>query len=126
MDGRILPGFSPDDFLAELKHIVGSDIEFEIEHYDAFHGEPDMGLFGTLASILKEVDPDGIPLPMMLPGVTDGRLFARLGIQTYGFLPMKLPPEFNFSKLIHAADERIPEDALTFGADSIYKLIERY
>ncbi len=126
LDGRILPGFGPDDFLAELKTVVGDDIDFEIEHYDAFHREPDMGLFDTLSSILKELDTDGIPLPMMLPGVTDGRLFAKLGIQTYGFLPMRLPPEFNFSKLIHAADERIPEDALNFGADAIFRLIERY
>ena len=126
MDGRILPGFEPDNFLAEIKRITGNDVEFDIAHYDAFHGKPDMGLFDTLAAILKEADPDAVPLPMMLPGVTDGRLFARLGIQTYGFLPMKLPHGFNFSKLIHAADERIPEDALLFGADSLYKLIERY
>ena len=26
-----------------------------------------------------------------MPGVTDGRFFARLGIQTYGFLPLRLP-----------------------------------
>jgi acetylornithine deacetylase/succinyl-diaminopimelate desuccinylase-like protein len=126
MDGRILPGFEPTDFLAEIKCITGNDIDFEIAHYDAFHGKPDMGLFNTLTSVLKEVDPDALALPMMLPGVTDGRFFARLGIQTYGFLPMKLPRDFNFSKLIHAADERIPEDALLFGADSLYRLIERY
>jgi len=126
LDGRILPGFEPDDFLNELKRITGSDIHFEIAHYDAFHGSPDMGLFDTLASVLKEADPDAIALPMMLPGVTDGRLFAKLGIQTYGFLPMKLPQGFNFSKLIHAADERIPEDALLFGTDALYRLIEGY
>ena len=29
-------------------------------------------------------------------------------MQTYGFLPMRLPEDFAFTKLIHAADERIP------------------
>jgi acetylornithine deacetylase/succinyl-diaminopimelate desuccinylase-like protein len=28
--------------------------------------------------------------------------------------------------MIHAADERIPADAMAFGADAIYELIKRY
>jgi acetylornithine deacetylase/succinyl-diaminopimelate desuccinylase-like protein len=39
---------------------------------------------------------------------------------------MKLPPDFNFFKTIHAADERIPMDALAFGTDAIYELLNRY
>jgi acetylornithine deacetylase/succinyl-diaminopimelate desuccinylase-like protein len=63
---------------------------------------------------------------MLLPGVTDGRLFARLGIQSYGFLPMRLAPEMNFTKLIHAADERVPAEEIRWGADRIREVIERY
>lgn len=126
LDGRILPGFDPPEFVSEIKKVVGDSLELEVARHDAFHGTPDMGLFDTLASILLELDPLGIPLPMMLPGVTDGRHFARIGIQTYGFLPMKLPDGFNFSKLIHAADERVPEEALDYGADALFRLIERY
>jgi len=55
-----------------------------------------------------------------------GRLFARLGIQTYGFLPMQLPKDMQFTKLIHAADERIPVEAIGFGTDAIYRVLERY
>jgi acetylornithine deacetylase/succinyl-diaminopimelate desuccinylase-like protein len=40
--------------------------------------------------------------------VTDSRFFAQLGIQTYGFMPMRLPADFPVLKIIHAADERIP------------------
>ena len=54
-----------------------------------------------------------------MPGVTDGRFFARLGIQTYGFTPMKLPPDFDFWSTVHGADERVPVDAVDFGADAI-------
>jgi hypothetical protein len=53
-------------------------------------------------------------------------IFAGLGIQTYGFLPMHLPPELNFRKLIHAADERIPANALDFGSDAIFKVLPRF
>jgi acetylornithine deacetylase/succinyl-diaminopimelate desuccinylase-like protein len=85
-----------------------------------------MGLFPTLADALREADPDGVPLPMLLPVVTDGRLFSKLGIQTYGFTPMKLPPGLDFMQLLHAADERIPIEALDFGAGAIYQVLQRF
>src|SRR5437763_11402325 len=52
---------------------------------------------------------------MVQAGVTDARFFARLGIQTYGFLPLRLPADFRFTGLIHAADERVPADARAEG-----------
>jgi hypothetical protein len=39
---------------------------------------------------------------------------------------MKLPSDFNFFETIHAADERIPMDAVVFGTDAIYELLKRY
>ena len=85
-----------------------------------------MGLFDTLAGILGEADPDGIPVPLLFPAITDARSFSRLGIQTPRFLPMKLHAGFNVSQTIHAADERIPAEALSFGADAIYKALQRF
>jgi acetylornithine deacetylase/succinyl-diaminopimelate desuccinylase-like protein len=61
-----------------------------------------------------------------LSAVTDARFFSRLGIQTYGFLPMQLPQGFDFSRTIHAADERLPVDAVEFGASAILKVIRCY
>jgi acetylornithine deacetylase/succinyl-diaminopimelate desuccinylase-like protein len=124
--GGLLPGFSPDELVAELRCIVGNEVEFETIHYDPGPSDTDMTLFETLSGILREADPDGTPLPILGTAITDARLFSRLGIQTYGFLPMKLPPEFNFLQTIHAADERIPVEALSFGTDAIYKLLQRF
>ena len=126
LDGRLLPGYSPTDMLAELRRLVGEEVEFEVIRYDPGPSEPDMGLFDALAGILREADPDGIPVPLLFPAITDARFFSRLGIQTYGFLPMRLPAGFNFSQTIHAADERIPAEALSFGADAIYKALQRF
>jgi acetylornithine deacetylase/succinyl-diaminopimelate desuccinylase-like protein len=126
IDGRILPGFSPSEFLAELQTIAGRDIAFDIIRHDPGPGPPDMSMFGLLAGVLHDADPQGTPVPMLLPGVTDARHFARLGIQTYGFTPMNLPPDFNFFELVHAANERIPVDALRFGADALYGVLKRY
>jgi acetylornithine deacetylase/succinyl-diaminopimelate desuccinylase-like protein len=85
-----------------------------------------MGLFDTLAGILKEADPNGTPVPTLLSAVTDGRFFSRIGIQTYGYLPMLLPKNFSFIQTIHAADERIPINAVEFGTNAIYQVLQRF
>lgn len=127
MDGRILPGQTPDDLLRELHTLLGPDVELEIVRADTYKAPaPDMGLFGTLADILREADPGGIPIPLLLAAVTDARFFTRIGIQTYGFTPMNLPRELNFTALLHAADERVPVGALSFGADAVYQALQRF
>ena len=127
LDGRMLPGLHPDQMADELRDIVGKDVEI------TYHSEgllppdqPDMSLFPLLAELLVEMDPDAIPIPFLLPAVTDGRWFNQLGIQHYGFLPMRLLADYEFQATVHAADERIPVDALQQGADTILELLLRY
>ena len=126
IDGRLLPGYSPEDMMVELRHVIGDEVELELDLYHPCPGEPDMGLFDMLSSILRERDHDGVPLPMLLPGTTDAKFFSRLGIQTYGFTPMSLPEDFNFTRTIHSADERIPIEALDFGTEAIYEVLQRF
>jgi acetylornithine deacetylase/succinyl-diaminopimelate desuccinylase-like protein len=126
LDGRALPGFSPQELIAELHEIVGDDVEIELVRHDPGLAAPDLGLFETLGGIIRELDPEGIPIPLLQIGVTDGRFFSRAGIQTYGFLPMRLPEGFAFTKLIHAADERIPVDGLEFGAEAVWRAVQRF
>jgi len=126
LDGRILPGFSPKDMMAELRQIIGDEVELEVIRHDPGPAELNMGLFNLLSEILQEADPAGKTLPLLLTGVSDARFFSRLGIQTYGFTPMKLPPDFNFIQAIHAEDERIPLESVAFGAEAIYKVLQRY
>ena len=125
LDGRALPGFSPDDLIGELHELAGEDVELELVRHDPGPGEPDLARFDVLAEILRELDPQGIPIPLLQVGVTDARFFSRLGIQTYGFLPLRLPADFRFLRLIHAADERVPVEALEFGAEAVYRAIRR-
>lgn len=127
LDGRLLPGDTSDDMITQLRVLIGDEPELELIDYDPFDAQPDMSsMFGTLCAILRETDPNAVPVPYLLSGFTDGRHFARLGIQTYGFLPMDLPEGFNSTQTIHAADERIPAKAVEFGANAIYKLLQRF
>jgi acetylornithine deacetylase/succinyl-diaminopimelate desuccinylase-like protein len=126
LDGRLLPGFGPDDLLAELKDIIGKDIELEVLRHDEGPADADMTFFEPLAQVMRELDPDGIPIPMLLPAVTDARHLSPLGIQTYGFMPLQLPEDFPLATLAHAADERVPAAAVRFGAEAIFRAVQRY
>ena len=126
LDGRVLPGYGPDDLIAEVRRVAGPEVEIALVSYDPGPAEPDMGLFDLLAGVLRRADPDGIPMPLMMTGTTDARFLSRLGIQTYGFTPMQLPADFDFSQVIHAADERVPVGAVEFGARVIYEVLRRY
>jgi acetylornithine deacetylase/succinyl-diaminopimelate desuccinylase-like protein len=127
LDGRMLPGFTPEIMVKEVKAIVGPDIKVEVLEYDPpDDGRLDMALFSMLAGVLRTLDPDGVPLPYMLPAVSDARFFARLGIQHYGFTPLNLPPDFNFMATVHAVDERVPVEALQFGAEAMFIALQRY
>jgi len=126
LDCRLLPGGSPAELMAELRQAVGNAVDLELVRHDPGPATPDMGLLGTLVDILRDADPQGVPIPMLLPATTDARFFSRLGIQTYGFLPMALPPGFNFWKTVHGPDERIPAEALDFGTEAIYQLLHRF
>jgi acetylornithine deacetylase/succinyl-diaminopimelate desuccinylase-like protein len=125
-DGRLLPGFEPEDLVAEVKALVGDELEVEVVHYDPGPATQDLGLFETLGRVLQELDPEAVPIPLLMAGVTDARFFARLGIQTYGFIPLNLPPEFDFWSTIHAANERVPAEAVEFGTEAIYRALQRF
>ena len=124
--GRLLPGHKPEDMVRELHSAIGDQVQLEVIRFDPGPPEPDMGLFDTLAGILREADADGVPVPYLVPFVTDARFFGRLGIQTYGFTPMRLRHDLKLWELAHGADERIPADAVNFGTDMIYKLLQRF
>ena len=126
LDVRLLPGFTPDDMMKEFKSYIGPEIELEVVLFDPGPKTFNMELFPFLSRIIQSTDPKAHCIPILLPGVTDSRFFAQLGIQTYGFTPMKLPPGFEFSQYIHAINERIPLDALEFGANAIFECVKRY
>ena len=126
IDMRIVPGFDPDAALDEIRALVGESGEVELMRHSAGAGYLDMGMFDTLADILLAGQGDAFAVPLLMSGGTDGRFFSELNIQTYGYLPMDLPEDFDFMSTVHAADERIPVEAVQFGADKIYQALSRF
>lgn len=124
LDGRVLPGHTPEELLSEVQHVCGSDgtvtLSEVFETGDTVH---DPAILSALTEAIKSVDPAAHPVPFILPGCTDARFLARLGIHGYGFLPMRVPDDFSPAQLIHAPNERIPLTALQFGADVIERAL---
>jgi len=129
LDARLLPGFTPEQLLTELRAAVKMDdtVDYAIMKWEPIPTPPfDAKFYELLTSVIKQADPDGIPVPLLLNASSDGRHFAKIGIQTYGYLPMNLPPDFSFIQTIHAADERIPVEALNFGTACLFDVLQHY
>jgi acetylornithine deacetylase/succinyl-diaminopimelate desuccinylase-like protein len=123
VDGRTLPGYEKE-LLDTVRSLVGehvkveslvSDIPLEVEF-----GGP---LVDAMIAAIKSEDPDGIPIPYLLSGGTDNKALAKLGIVGYGFSPLKLPPDLDFTGLFHGIDERVPVDSLQFGARTLFHFL---
>jgi acetylornithine deacetylase/succinyl-diaminopimelate desuccinylase-like protein len=112
--------------IREIQTLVGLDLELEVVKHDPYPAHSDLSQLTLLGDVLRELDPEATPVPMLQVGVTDGRYFASIGIQTYGFVPLNLPDGFEFTKLIHAADERVPAESVRFGAAAVGRVLERY
>jgi len=125
IDGRFLPG-ERDDFVEWLRERAGPDVEVDIELEDvALEGTFAGDLADAMVASLVAEDPDAHVAPYLMSGGTDAKAWHRLGIPSYGFTPLRLPPDLDFTALFHGVDERVPVDALAFGARIMDRLLDR-
>ncbi len=78
-----------------------------------------------MAAALQAEDPGARAVPYTLSGGTDVKSFSRLGIRGFGFAPLKLPPDLDFSGMFHGVDERVPVDSLRFGVRVLDRFLDR-
>ena len=90
-----------------------------IEHLtkmDGLETPYDGSLAEAMTGSILEEDPDAVVAPYLMSGGTDAKHWERLGIRSFGFTPLRLPADLDFTALFHGVDERVPVDALEFGA----------
>lgn len=126
VDIRTLPG-EEEAVLAEVRALVGDEVEVEIVHRDV---GLEAATSGTLVDAVKHTlgvhDPGAPVFPYLLSGGTDNKALSRLGIAGYGFAPLKLPEGLDFPAMFHGVDERVPLDALVFGRQVLRDLLLDY
>src|SRR6266568_2393471 len=114
VDCRVLPGREAA-FERELAEILGPDVEREWLNLPSVETSFDGALVDTMVECLTHEDPGARVLPYMLSGSTDAKSFQQLGMRCFGFSPLRLPADLDFTALFHGVDERVPVDALEFG-----------
>ncbi|RZU48570.1 acetylornithine deacetylase/succinyl-diaminopimelate desuccinylase-like protein [Krasilnikovia cinnamomea] len=124
IDCRTLPG-QAEAFLEQLREVIGPDIEIEhISQQGAVETGFDGALVDAMAAALRAEDPGARAVPYMLSGGTDAKAFSTLGIRCFGFAPLRLPADLNFSALFHGVDERVPVEGLQFGVRVLDRLLQ--
>jgi len=125
IDGRFLPGYE-DEFFATLAELCGEDVSLDfITRQPAWETPYDGSLVDAMSRSLLAEDPDALVAPYLMSGGTDAKHFNRLGLRSYGFAPLRLPADLDFTALFHGVDERVPTDALQFGARVFDRFLEQ-
>jgi acetylornithine deacetylase/succinyl-diaminopimelate desuccinylase-like protein len=115
VDGRFLPG-QEEEFERQIDALLGPGVTREWLHRDqAVETDFDGPLAEAMAAALRAEDPAAHPVPYTMSGGTDAKSFERLGMRCFGFSPLLLPPDLDFSALFHGIDERVPTAGLEFG-----------
>jgi acetylornithine deacetylase/succinyl-diaminopimelate desuccinylase-like protein len=122
VDARFLPG-REDEFARELVKVLGPGIAAEWDSLQGVRTTFDGSLVDAMAAAVAAEDPGSRLLPYMLSAATDARSFDQLGIRHFGFTPLRLPPDLDFTALFHGVDERVPTDALEFGVSVLSRLL---
>jgi len=125
VDGRFVPG-AQEEFLATIDELIGDKVVREMVNLDV---APEAEFAGELVEAMKASlvaeDSAARPIPYLMSGGTDGKAWSRLGIRSYGFAPLKLPADLDFVGMFHGVDERVPTDALEFGARVLDRFLDQ-
>ncbi|GHE40247.1 peptidase M20 [Streptosporangium violaceochromogenes] len=124
VDGRFLPGYE-EEFLQTLDELLGPNVTREFIYHDV---AMETGFDGSLARAVTEAllaeDPGALAVPYTLSGGTDLKAFSVLGLRGFGFAPLRLPADLDFSGMFHGVDERVPVDSLRFGVRVLDRFLD--
>jgi acetylornithine deacetylase/succinyl-diaminopimelate desuccinylase-like protein len=127
LDGRVLPGQSFNEFRQELQLVLGENAEIELLKWMDPLVYPDQNpLLDIIERVLKQRDPGSIMVPSLNTGYTDAKHYDRLGIMTYGFVPMLNDPQEPIPSLIHGKNERIGVEAFGWGVEVLLEVVRRF
>jgi acetylornithine deacetylase/succinyl-diaminopimelate desuccinylase-like protein len=125
VDGRFLPGYEAE-FFATVDELLGPDVRRDFVHHDvALETEFDGALIEAMEAALTSEDPSAVAVPYCLSGGTDAKSFSRLGIRCFGFSPLVLPSDLDFSGMFHGINERVPMDGLRFGVRVLDRFLDQ-
>jgi acetylornithine deacetylase/succinyl-diaminopimelate desuccinylase-like protein len=127
IDCRLVPGQTPESVMKEIHQIVGEGIELETVYTTSgAEFSTETPLFKLMEKRTRQMDPDGLVIPMLMPGATDACQYQRAGIKVYGFTPGILPPEMPLMKMAHGHDERVPISFIESGLPVLWDVVTEF
>jgi acetylornithine deacetylase/succinyl-diaminopimelate desuccinylase-like protein len=130
LDGRLLPGQKAEDLIREIRPYLGENVSIELLSWHPGRENPpgDDPLYRAICSNIMKHDPEGIPIPYMVPGFTDAGYFGELGMRCFGYTPIRFPREDNiqFKALFHGHNERIHIEGFRWGVACLWDLVSGF
>ena len=113
LDCRVLPGTTPDQWMAEIRRRLGDaslKIEIVYEGPDPSVTTQDSPLYRAIESAVRRKHPDAIVTPMLVPFGTDSNAYRARGVKSYGFTPVIVPAAAVAS--MHGDAEFLPVESI--------------
>jgi acetylornithine deacetylase/succinyl-diaminopimelate desuccinylase-like protein len=112
VDCRLPPGLDRDVAERRARELIGEADGLELEFIERVVGNRspvESPLMDAIAGWVRDVDPDGEAVPVVLPAFTDSRWFraAFPDCVAYGFFPQRHQDLYASWPLMHSADERL-------------------
>jgi acetylornithine deacetylase/succinyl-diaminopimelate desuccinylase-like protein len=133
LDVRRLPGTTEEATEALIRARLGPELlartEIELvigtDAVVADYAGTD-GLYPILEEVIRAHDPGGVPLPAMAPYSTDAKHLVDMGVPTFGFSPLRQPPDETYLDRYHGVDERVSLEGLRWGLPVLYDAVRRF
>ena len=127
LDCRLLPGQSPEEFLARLRSLAGDPrVRLEvIRTAEAAPASPwDTPLFRAMERVLLRQSDTAVVTPIIVPYGTDGSKFRAHGVTVYGFIPMVV--DLDVLSSMHSDQEQIPAAEFRRGLRVLYDILREF
>lgn len=125
IDCRFLPGHQ-ESSLDKIRGLCGDDAHLIVNKTGTAVEAPiDTPFVQEMADALSAEDPGARLVPYCMSAGTDNKSFSWLGISGYGFVPLKLPEGYEFARMFHGVEERVPVESVEFGTRVLWNLIAK-
>jgi acetylornithine deacetylase/succinyl-diaminopimelate desuccinylase-like protein len=126
LDARLLPGETPQQFIDELRSVIGNDQinvqpigPFRIPNSSSTHTR----LYRIIKQVIRQNDPHALVTPVLNSGYTESQMYRLHGIICYGFSPVVVTPEVEATE--HAANEHVPVNQIRSGVKMLFEVVTR-
>jgi len=125
LDCRLLPDQDPDGWLAELRSVLGSEIDIEVlMGFTPAVSDTDTELYRIVRDVTMEAFPGTTFVAQVQGGFTDSHFFRDLGIVSYGYTAVATPDADRRS--VHGNDERVTVENVRRGVDVTLRILAQF